>query len=74
MILYTKTVCPKCMLIKSTLDATGLECDVVNIDENEEAKDLIVSKGFMSVPIIEVDGEFHGEIHQIQAKIYELAN
>lgn len=71
--LYTKTVCPKCMLVKTVLNGAGLEFETINIDENEKAKELAVSKGFMSVPILEVDGEFIAEVPQIQAKIVELA-
>lgn len=71
--LYTKNICPKCMLIKTVLNGAGLEFETVNIDEDEKAKELVVSKGFMSVPILEVDGEFIGEVVQIQSKISELA-
>ena len=71
--LYTKNVCPKCMLIKTVLNIAELEYETINIDEDAEAKELIVSKGFMAVPILEVDGEFISEVSQIQAKISELA-
>ena len=36
--LYTKTICPKCLLVKSELQRAGLEADIINIDEDEQAK------------------------------------
>lgn len=58
--LYTRTVCPKCMLIKSELTVAGLDgqYETINIDQDSEAKERIVNAGFMSVPILEVDGNF----------------
>jgi len=55
------------------LNGAKLEFETVNIDEDEKAKELVASQGFMSVPILEVDGEFIGDVAQIQAKISELA-
>lgn len=54
MILYTKTVCPKCMLVKSELNVAGLEgkYEIINIDKDEQAKEKIINAGFMSVPIL----------------------
>lgn len=54
--LYTKTVCPKCMWIKSEIQQSGLEADIVNIDRDEEAREWLVAAGVMSVPVMEVDG------------------
>lgn len=74
MILYTKTVCPKCMLVKSELNVAGLEgqYEVVNIDHDEQAKEKIVNAGFMSVPILEVDGELIHDLATITAMISEM--
>lgn len=70
--LYTKTVCPKCMLVKSTLSGEGIEFEAINIDENEEAKNKVVEAGFMAVPILEVNGELIGDFGEIQNAISEL--
>ena len=58
--LYTRTVCPKCMLIKSELNEAGLDgqYETINIDLDNAAKEKIMNAGFMSVPILEVKGTF----------------
>ena len=71
--LYTKTVCPKCLWVKSELAQAGLQADVVNLDENEEAMKTITSAGFSSVPILEVDNELIGSVPAILARIGQLS-
>jgi len=56
--LYTKTVCPKCMWIKSELQRAGLEANIVNVDHDEAARELLLEAGVMSVPVLEVEGKF----------------
>ena len=48
-ILYS-TDCPKCKLLTKKLDNKKIEYDVVN------NVDLMLSKGFQTVPMLEVDG------------------
>jgi len=54
--LYTRTVCPKCMWIKSEIARTGLPVEIVNIDHDEEARAKLARAGVMSVPVLEADG------------------
>jgi glutaredoxin len=56
--LYTRTVCPKCMWIKSEIQRAGVEVDIINVDHNAEAFERLVAAGAMSVPVMEVEGEF----------------
>ncbi|UZN00624.1 glutaredoxin [Lysinibacillus sp. MHQ-1] len=44
--LYTKTICPKCLWVKSELQRAGLEAEIVNIDHDEQAKQTIIDAGF----------------------------
>lgn len=71
--LYTKSVCPKCMLIKATLDNAGVEYETINIEENEEAKNKVVEAGFMAVPVMETDGELIGTLPEMQEVISKIA-
>ncbi|MFY3791322.1 glutaredoxin family protein [Ureibacillus sp. MALMAid1270] len=71
--LYTKTICPKCMWVKSELQQAGLEVEVINIDHNEEAKQKILNEGFLSVPVLEIDGELIGDVKEIISKIELVA-
>ncbi len=67
--LYTKTICPKCLWIKSELQQNGMEAEIINIDHNEEEKQKIVEAGFLSVPVLEADGEFLSDVKEIISRI-----
>lgn len=71
--LYTKTICPKCMWVKSELQRAGLEVEVVNIDHDEQAKTKIIDAGFLTVPVFEYDGELLGDVQEIVSKIELVA-
>lgn len=71
--LYTKTVCPKCLWVKSELSQVGIDAELINIDQNAEAYEKITSAGFASVPILEWNGELIGDVPQILAKIEAIA-
>ena len=47
-VLYT-TNCPKCKILKKKLDEKNVEYDIC------EDVDLMVEKGFVSAPMLEVD-------------------
>ena len=70
--LYTKTICPKCLWVKSELDAANLEVEVINIDQDENAKQKVIDAGFLSVPLFEINGEFIAEPTSIIDRISEM--
>ena len=71
--LYTKTICPKCLLVKSELSQVGLEAELINIDHDEQAMLIITAAGFSSVPILEINGEFIGDVPTILNTIEQFA-
>lgn len=71
--LYTKTVCPKCLWVKSELERAGIQYEMMNIDQNEQAKEQLMEAGFFSVPVLEMNHQLIGEIDQILAKIELVA-
>jgi len=70
--LYTRTVCPKCMWIKSELKRAGLEAEVINVDHDAEAYERLVAAGAMSVPVLEVDGEFIFDTNEMVKQLERL--
>ncbi|WP_123042508.1 glutaredoxin family protein [Cohnella candidum] len=56
--LYTRTVCPKCMWIKSEIARSGLAVEIINIDHDEASRERLMEAGVMSVPVMEAGGEF----------------
>ena len=71
--LYTKTICPKCLWVKSELSQVGLEAEFINIDHDEQAMSKIKEAGFSSVPILEINGEFIGDVPTILNRIEQFA-
>lgn len=70
--LYTRTICPKCILIKGTLDSAGVEYEVKNLDTDTEAEEKIRAEGIMSLPIAEHKGKFYVDTNPIIALIPQL--
>ena len=52
MITLYSTGCPKCRVIETKLEQKGIEYQVSN------DIDILVEKGFISVPVLDVDGDF----------------
>ncbi len=64
--LYTQTICPKCMLTKVWINESGKNVELINLDHNEELRDELKSKGYSSLPILEVDDTLYTDIKEIQ--------
>ncbi|MFB7817237.1 glutaredoxin family protein [Paenibacillus chitinolyticus] len=71
--LYTKTVCPKCMWIKSEIARSGIVVEIVNIDHDEAARERLVEAGVMSLPVMEAGGEFIFDTNEM-VKLMEQVN
>ncbi|WP_342534842.1 glutaredoxin [Lysinibacillus sp. FSL K6-1151] len=71
--LYTKTICPKCLWVKSELQRAGLDAEIVNIDHDEQAKQTIIDAGFLSVPVLEMNNTFIGDVKDIVSHIEMIA-
>ena len=67
--LYTRTVCPKCIWIKSEARRSGKEVEIVNIDHDVAARERLIGAGIMTVPALEADGEFLTEPEAMLAKL-----
>jgi glutaredoxin len=70
--LYTKTVCPKCIVAKAVLEEEGVRYETVNTDQDDVARELLLGKGFMGVPVAEHEGEFYASLPEIQGLIQKL--
>ena len=57
-IVYSGTDCPKCDTLKNKLKALNVVYSEINIREDEEAANLLRSKGYRGIPVVCVDGEF----------------
>lgn len=73
--LYTKTICPKCMGTEAQLNGLGLSFEVKNLDapENQKIADEFREKGYMSTPVLDIDGTVYIDHKQMTAAINDLA-
>ncbi len=71
--LYTKTICPKCLWVKSELQNAGIQADIINIDHDEQAKQKIIEAGFFSVPVLELDGKWISDVKEMLSQIELIA-
>lgn len=69
---YTKTVCPKCIVVKAMLEDSGLQYEVINLEENVDAREKVFNMGFQGVPIVEYKDNFLTDNGQILQLINEL--
>jgi glutaredoxin-like protein NrdH len=55
---YTKNGCPQCDMTKTVLNGEGIEFEVINVEENEEALHYVKEVlGFSAMPVVVVDGQ-----------------
>lgn len=65
--LYTKTVCPKCMLAKMWIENSDKEVEFINIDHDEELAEKFRKLGIMAAPILEAtEGNYVTEMSEIE--------
>lgn len=53
---YSKQNCPYCVQAKKLLESKGIDYEEIRIDEDEGAKQFVLSQGHRSVPQIYKDG------------------
>lgn len=58
---YTKNNCGFCMMAKSLLENRDIPFETVNIDEDEQAKEFVISEGHRTMPQIYQNGELYVE-------------
>jgi len=56
-VLYTTPMCGPCEQVKNYLDALGVEFTVIDVMMDEEAADLLASRGIRSAPALAVGDE-----------------
>jgi glutaredoxin-like protein NrdH len=54
---YSKPACVQCNATYRALDKIGAEYTVVDISEDADARDYVMSLGHLQAPVVIVDGE-----------------
>lgn len=55
--IYTSSTCKYCHMAKDFFKENNIDFVEHNVSENPEARKELMKKGYMSVPVIIVDGE-----------------
>ena len=55
--IYTSDTCVQCKMAKEYLQKNNLEIIEYNISTNQEYKRELIKKGYLSVPVIVIDGQ-----------------
>lgn len=59
--IYSKTVCPYCVNAKNYLKSKNIPFREINIEEDQEAREFITTRGLRTVPQIFMDGKIFVE-------------
>jgi len=59
--IYSKNNCPFCDRAKHLLETKGIEFNVVNIDNDPEAREWLINEGHRSAPQLYLNGELFVE-------------
>lgn len=51
-VVYTKPGCPACVGTKRKFDQLGVAYDVVDISEDHDARDYLLTQGFKEMPVV----------------------
>jgi glutaredoxin-like protein NrdH len=57
---YTKPGCVQCNATYRALDKNGVEYHVVDISVDSQARDYLVSLGYLQVPVVVAGGQIWG--------------
>lgn len=55
--IYTSDTCPQCVKVKEYLKINNLEYKEYNISKDLEAKKELIRMGYMSIPLLIIDGD-----------------
>lgn len=57
LVVFSKDNCAGCVQLKRKLESQDKPYFEYKIDENQEAANFVISKGFRSMPVVFLDGE-----------------
>lgn len=64
--IYTRTVCPYCDQAKALLDSKGISYEAVNIEDDADARNFLVTQGLRSVPQIYEENTLIGGLDKLK--------
>ena len=71
-IVYSKNMCGYCVQAKNWLKNKNIEYKEINIEEQPEAREFVISEGHRTMPQIYIDGKSMGGYNEL-VKLNESA-
>lgn len=65
--IYTKPNCTQCDQAKLLLKMKGISFDTIDVTEDQEAFNFVVSEGFRGMPAIYLDGNKIGGLSELKS-------
>ena len=56
---YTKPACVQCNATVKALDKAGISYEKIDVNENAEARDYVLSFGYLALPVVHVSPTVH---------------
>lgn len=53
--LYTRPACGQCQATKRALTSMGADFEIIDISQNEEARQHLIELGYESAPVVQTD-------------------
>lgn len=53
-VVYTKNRCVACTQTKKMLDKLGIEYEIINVSENDDAREQLLAEGWLQMPVVKV--------------------
>lgn len=57
-VVYSKTNCPQCVVVKNQLTKKGVDFEEVNIEKDATMRAWLIAAGHRQVPVVYVDDVF----------------
>lgn len=61
LVVYTKNNCPYCDMAKALLTEEEIEFETINIEDDDTAREFLISEGHRTMPQIYEDGKLYVE-------------
>ena len=56
--IYTISICSHCKQIKEYCKENNIQYNEINIEEEFKARSKLLAKGYMTVPVVEINDQF----------------
>ena len=56
---YTKPACVQCNAIVKAFDKAGISYQKIDVNDNPEARDYVLSLGYLALPVVHVSPTVH---------------